>query len=999
LDSGQFRNWVDQSNQTLFCPGIPGAGKTMSASIAVDELYAEFQNDASVGIAYIYCNFRRQQEQRPVDLIASLLKQLIQGLPSVPQAIQRLYEHYQHKRTRPSLDEISQALQSVVANYSKTFIVIDALDECQVSDGGRKRFLAELFNLQAKTATNLFVTSRFIPEIEKEFDGKSMPLEIRASDHDLHKYLDGHMLKLPSFVSRSAELQKEAKSAIIEAVDGMYVSSTLSERTTTANTTRFLLAQLHLDSLIGKRSPKAIKLALKELPTGSGAYDYAYKETMERIEGQVADSQELAKLVLSWITCAKRPLSTLELRHALAVEVGKSELDEENLPEIEDIVSVCAGLVTVDKEGDIVRLVHYTTQEYFERTQRDWFPDGETNIAKTCVTYLSFDAFEAGFCPTDKEFDVRLQLNPLYDYAAGNWGYHVRTASQEAEQFILDFLDNEAKMSACSQVMLDVQRYPGSSQRVPRQITGVHLTACFGLTQMTTTLLKNGYQSDCKNTYGQTPLSWAAERGHEAIVELLVVRDDVDADSKDSNDRTPLWWAIVKGHEPVVKLLINRVDVDANSKDVYGWTPLLKAVEYGNEAVVKLLVDRDDVDADSKNEHGRTPLSLAAMMGHDAVVKLLMIRDDVDADSKDRDGRTPLWWATVDGHKAVVKLLVDRDDVGADSKNKDGKTPLCRAAEGGHEAVVRLLVDRDDVDADSKDSHGQSPLWQAAIHGHEAVVKLLVDRADVDADSKNLYGRTPLSRAAVMGHEAVVKLLVNRDDVDADSKDRDGRTPLSWAAVNKHEVVVKLLVNRDDVDADSKDRDDRTPLSWAAAYGREIAVKLLMDRADVEADSRDRNGRTPLSLAAWKGHEVVVKLLLVNNGICPDSKDNNGRTPLSWAAGMKFEEILVKNSKHQEVVGLLLANNSVDVNSKDNNGRTPLSWAADWVYQNQNLLWFGVTDEERTEAHGTLEAVVKLLLAKNKVDPNSTDSNGKTPLSYAKARGNKAVIKLLTATA
>jgi hypothetical protein len=57
--------------------------------------------------------------------------------------------------------------------------------------------------------------------------------------------------------------------------------------------------------LIGKRSPKAIRASLERLPKGSEAYDQAYGEAMERIEGQVADSQELAKQVLSWITCAK----------------------------------------------------------------------------------------------------------------------------------------------------------------------------------------------------------------------------------------------------------------------------------------------------------------------------------------------------------------------------------------------------------------------------------------------------------------------------------------------------------------------------------------------------------------------------------------------------------------------------------------------------------------------------------------------------------------------
>jgi len=108
---------------------------------------------------------------------------------------------------------------------------------------------------------------------------------------------------------------------------------------------------------------------LKKLRTGSEAYNYAYEAAMERIEGQLSDQEELAKQVLSWITCAKRPLTVSELQHALAVEVSEVELDEDNISSIDDIVSVCAGLVTVDEESRIIRLVHYTTQEYFERTQ------------------------------------------------------------------------------------------------------------------------------------------------------------------------------------------------------------------------------------------------------------------------------------------------------------------------------------------------------------------------------------------------------------------------------------------------------------------------------------------------------------------------------------------------------------------------------------------------------------------------------------------------------
>jgi hypothetical protein len=495
---------VETDKQTLFCLGIPGAGKTIITSIVVKDLYTRFQNEASIGIAYLYCNFRRQQEQNPEDLLASLLKQLIQEEPSMPKSIKSLYKRHRDKRTRPSFDEISKALLFVVTDYSKAFIIIDALDEHQVSDRGRRKFLLEVFNLQAKTRANLFATSRFIPEIEKQFQG-CLYLEIRASDEDVQKYLDSHISRLPSFVIRSPYLQKEIKTEIIKAVDGMYgLSHTIITNELTPF--RFLLAKLHLDSLTGKKSPKAIRTKLKKLPTGSGAYDHAYNDAMERIDCQITDSQELAKQVLAWITCAKRPLTTTELQHALAVEIGESALDEDNLPQIEDMVSVCAGLVTVDDESHIIRLVHYTTQEYFERTKGKWFPNAETDITTICVTYLSFHVFETGFCPTDEEFEVRLQLNALYNYAARNWGHHARTASAEAGQLILDLFESEAKVSGCSQAMMASGNYYGYSQMVPKQVTRVHLAAYFGLGEVMEVLLKGRFDLDCKDSKGQTPL-------------------------------------------------------------------------------------------------------------------------------------------------------------------------------------------------------------------------------------------------------------------------------------------------------------------------------------------------------------------------------------------------------------------------------------------------------------------------------------------------------------
>ena len=271
---------------------------------------------------------------------------------------------------------------------------------------------------------------------------------------------------------------------------------------------------------------------MEGLPKGSDAYDEAYKDAMERIEGQ-AGAKELAKQVLSWITCARRPLTTIELQHALAVEIGESKLDEDNVPQIEDMVSVCAGLVTVDGESGIIRLVHYTTQEYFQRTQKHWFPNIETDITILCVTYLSFSVFESGFCQTH-EFEERLWSHPLYDYAAHHWGHHAREASILIPD-IIGFLERKAQVEASSQALMAVKQWSGDSnysQSGPKQMTGLHLAAYFGVNEAANTLLTHGQSADLKDSDGRTPLSWAAENGHEAVVKLLLEKG-AELESKD----------------------------------------------------------------------------------------------------------------------------------------------------------------------------------------------------------------------------------------------------------------------------------------------------------------------------------------------------------------------------------------------------------------------------------------------------------------------------------
>jgi hypothetical protein len=223
LDSPEYQAWLETRNQTLFCPGILGAGKTILTSIVIDNLITMYESDETVGITYIYCDLQQRHVQTAEGLLRSLIKQLAQKLSFPPDCLGRLYDRQCRVKDKPiPFSDFSRALQDVASMYSRVFIVVDALDQCQTSHNCRSKFLSEIFSLQDKSGANFFATSLPIPDIEEHFN-KCLTREIRASVEDIQKYLDAHMSQLPRCVSKQPGLQKKIRTEITGAVDGMQV--------------------------------------------------------------------------------------------------------------------------------------------------------------------------------------------------------------------------------------------------------------------------------------------------------------------------------------------------------------------------------------------------------------------------------------------------------------------------------------------------------------------------------------------------------------------------------------------------------------------------------------------------------------------------------------------------------------------------------------------------------------------------------------------------------
>jgi Cdc6-like AAA superfamily ATPase len=221
IETEEFQTWLSTQGQTLFCRGIPGVGKTIPTSTVVDHLISNFRHNSTIGIAYIYCNFRRVNDQTTQNLFASLLKQLAASLPDLPVEVKSLYTKHQQGRTRPSSQEILSALNSVAARFSRVFVVIDALDE---TGNAREDFLIELRRLQQQNHINLFSTSRHdmrITNDNEELFKDLTKLEIIAAPEDLHTVVRGNLKCLPSSIRNTTTLPQDIVGGIAESVDGM----------------------------------------------------------------------------------------------------------------------------------------------------------------------------------------------------------------------------------------------------------------------------------------------------------------------------------------------------------------------------------------------------------------------------------------------------------------------------------------------------------------------------------------------------------------------------------------------------------------------------------------------------------------------------------------------------------------------------------------------------------------------------------------------------------
>ena len=242
FDSGKFQSWVDADRGTLWCPGIPGAGKTVTSSIIIDHLQSEYKNE-NVAVTCLFCNYRDGAAQNAELFMANLVKQIVQQKRTVSTELTARYE--ERERGRPTFADLATMFSQEISDFSKVFVVIDALDETSEHEDIRRLVLSEL----QKLPVNLLVTSRYERSIEQRL-GKAERLEIRATAADVQTYVKARSPSehlLARHVQADPTLEETIVNKIVEKSQGMYVSHLLNpalQRTSLCLSVSFLQTQL-----------------------------------------------------------------------------------------------------------------------------------------------------------------------------------------------------------------------------------------------------------------------------------------------------------------------------------------------------------------------------------------------------------------------------------------------------------------------------------------------------------------------------------------------------------------------------------------------------------------------------------------------------------------------------------------------------------------------------------------------------------------------------------
>ncbi|KAI9786673.1 MAG: hypothetical protein M1839_006224 [Geoglossum umbratile] len=761
LNCEDFGRWTDREGQILWMHGIPGAGKTVLSSIVIEHLVSLCAVQPGSRVAYFYFDFSDKAKQNTFGCLKSIAYQLCEQSEELHEDIVALYDDYSRSPTGLTTEVLVDISALLLSSSSKSYLVIDALDEC--SEQERDSFLTSLQEIKSAASGNynIFITSRPEADIQRKMD-ELHPVEVVIKqglvDEDIRAHVRACLVKDVKLSRWPEAVKTEIEDRLTNGANGMF---------------RWAVCQLVALRKCFKVTK--VKEALNSLPE-------TLDETYERIFRDVPPGYEREiRAILMLLAFSMRPMSIEEVAEATAVNLDSRKLDpEDRFPDPYIVLELCSSLVAVTTQKQntygysymgmpdeikILQFSHFSVKEYLlsDRARSKLQPEfcisrpiSQQNVTQMCLLYLlDFNGGERANSFNHAEF-------PFLQYAAKYWTEHwseVEKADQGSIESLFSRLFDPEEMSSFMNWLnlwdpVAYKKMPSNHQ--PFGVTGWH---------------------------GSAPV-WAKTSNKEDFA-------------------PPLYYACLFGLLNIAMWLARPQSRGMPSQDDLGQA-LEGAAQGGHSDIVRFLLDQGADPNSTYGQYFSSPLHAAASCGDTTSLTLLANAGaDVNADrggyihASDGKWGTPLHVAVISGHVPAVEVLLS---LGADinAYTQLHGTPLCRAAANGEDALIALLLKRG---ADPMIVGGSyySPLEAACEHASVESVRLLLDNgADVNKHPPGV--KSPLYVAALRGDLDIMRLLLNRG-ADVNARGGTYGSPLQASIHSRNEASFDLILeNGGDID-------------------------------------------------------------------------------------------------------------------------------------------------------------------------------------------------------
>ncbi|KAH6903548.1 hypothetical protein BKA70DRAFT_1194493 [Coprinopsis sp. MPI-PUGE-AT-0042] len=597
--------------KTMWGSGMPGAGKTIFASIVINEVEARAEaSERPICVCYIYFRYSDHTTATVRDFLLVLVKQTIERHAGCLPLFNEVFVRHIREKTLPSESELVQLLHRFAEVIAGMFYFLDALDEAPPDV--QFDLLEKLSTLNVK----IFITSRPLAHLHSCFPGAHR-FSIRAQDRDLDLHICKEIARSPVLRAILNQGGPELRDKIISAVkrkcEGM-----------------FLHASLQLDALRGCANIYAVEKTLEDFPR---QIEDVYQQTWKRIEAQAPEMAVIAKNALIWVLCAMRSLKIEELRHAVATCPDTHKFDRRRLVDEATLMGLCRGLVNVEEETNIVRFVHYTAKDVVKGLVSESSPYPHSLPAAVCMALLAEHGFQQTNLTDERGLEASLKAERLLAYAYENWSTHAHES-----------LDDTSLVNQLSAFLQGCCAFPvGLSNRYLPSIDDIleplHMASYF---DFPLSFAGSEHLRDPNHPTPhrrRTPLMVAIMENSLGTIRELLSLPGILINAADKNGDVPLVYAARWGNKASLSLLLAHPKVDVNAATSYGRTALMLAP---SEEKATLLLAHPKTKPNLVNSNGYTALMVASSNGYLEVVQVLLADPRVQVNLKSKTGKTAI---------------------------------------------------------------------------------------------------------------------------------------------------------------------------------------------------------------------------------------------------------------------------------------------------------------------------------------------------------------------